>query len=332
MKAEAQAIKAFKTRLDAIDPGDLRLTPSSTSNDQANAWTASCSATTSFAAGRRIPTLYSSGITNTAYMMIKRNFAPPEQRLKSLIAREKPMPAALAEARKNLDNPPRIYVEIAIEQLDGNRDFFKSAVPAAFNDVKDAALLAEFKKANDAVIAALDDYKTWLQKDLLPRANGDVRLRRRHLPEEARGRRDDRHAARRLAVDRRDRPEAEPGGVRRGCAKDRSDEDRRWRCWRDVRSDHPPADEAAGDRRRARSTRSAQFITDHHIVDHSAGGARHACRRRRRSCARRRSASMDTPGPFEKVATEAYYNMTLPDPTWPHAEPGRIHAAVVLRR
>jgi uncharacterized protein (DUF885 family) len=32
------------------------------------------------------------------------------------------------------------------------------------------------------------------------------------------------------------------------------------------------------------------------------------------------SASMDTPGPFEKVATEAYFTMTLPDPTWPQAE------------
>ncbi len=59
--------------------------------------------------GRRIPTLYSSGITNAAYVMIKRNFAPPAERLKALIAREKPMPAALAEARKNLDNPPQIY-------------------------------------------------------------------------------------------------------------------------------------------------------------------------------------------------------------------------------
>ena len=26
---------------------------------------------------------------------------------------------------------------------------------------------------------------------------------------------------------------------------------------------------------------------------------------------------MDTPGPFETKATEAYYNMTLPDPAWP---------------
>jgi len=28
------------------------------------------------------------------------------------------------------------------------------------------------------------------------------------------------------------------------------------------------------------------------------------------------TASMDTPGPFEKVATEAYFNITLPEKTW----------------
>ena len=49
--------------------------------------------------------------------MIKRAFAPPDERLRQLIAREKAMPAALAEARKNLDNPPRVYTEIAIEQM-----------------------------------------------------------------------------------------------------------------------------------------------------------------------------------------------------------------------
>ncbi len=31
-------------------------------------------------------------------------------------------------------------------------------------------------------------------------------------------------------------------------------------------------------------------------------------------------ASMDTPGPFELQATEAYYNVTLPDPAWPAAQ------------
>ena len=83
------------------------------------------------------PDIYSSGLTRTAYLMIKRNFAPPEERLRQLIAREKAIPAALAEARKNLQNPPRVYTEIAIEQMDGNRGFFETAVASAFPTVTD---------------------------------------------------------------------------------------------------------------------------------------------------------------------------------------------------
>ena len=122
------------------------------------------------------PDSYSSGLTRTAYVMIKRNFAPPEQRLRQLIAREKAMPAALAEARKNLENPPRIYTEIAIEQIDGNRGFFETAVASAFPGVTDKTLLAEFKQANDAVIAALSEYKKWLQEDLLKRSTGNFAI------------------------------------------------------------------------------------------------------------------------------------------------------------
>ena len=159
------------------------------------------------------PDTYSSGLTRTAYIMIKRNFAPPEERLRQLIAREKAMPAALAEARTNLQNPPRVYTEIAIEQVDGNREFFETAVASAFPTVTDKALLAEFTQANGAVIAALVEYKKWLEHDLLPRSNGSFALRRRHIPQEACRRRDDRVASRRAAANRRARFAAEPGGI-----------------------------------------------------------------------------------------------------------------------
>ena len=86
----------------------------------------------------RDPDVYSSGITGSAYELIKRDFAPAAERLRSLIAREKAMPAALAEARRNLTDVPRIYAEIAIEQLDGNQEFFRTAVVEAFAGVKDA--------------------------------------------------------------------------------------------------------------------------------------------------------------------------------------------------
>src|SRR5947208_10031175 len=121
---------------------------------------------------RKNPDSYSGAVTSSIFSLIKRNFAPPEERLRSVIAREKQISRALIQARSVLLNPPKIYTDIAIEQLPGNTDFFKTTVPDSFSDVKDAALLADFKRSNDAAIAALNDYLSWLQKDLLPKSRG----------------------------------------------------------------------------------------------------------------------------------------------------------------
>ena len=77
--------------------------------------------------------------------------------------------------------------------------------------------------------------------------------------------------------------------------------------------------------------RSRRFMTDHHIVTiPKAAPAR--VQETPPFLRATTSASMDIPGPFETVATEAYYNMTLPDPKWPRGEDRRVHGAVVLRR
>ena len=108
---------------------------------------------------------------------MERKFASPDDRLRSLIAREKEMPRLLNTARQNLKNPPHIYTEIAIEQLPGIVAFFQHDVPLAFADAKDPALKAEFTRTNAAaVIEALNQYQTWLKTDLLPRSQGDFRI------------------------------------------------------------------------------------------------------------------------------------------------------------
>ena len=122
------------------------------------------------------PDYYSSGITNSAFTIIERDYLPAEVRLASLIAREKQMPAALEAARANLVNPPRIYTEIAVEQLPGIIGFFQSDIPAAFTTVKDRKLLDEFHASNAAVIQALSSYQEWLKSDMLPKSNGDFRI------------------------------------------------------------------------------------------------------------------------------------------------------------
>ncbi len=259
----------------------------------------------------RDPDSYSSGLTNTAYLMIKRAFAPPEERLRHLIAREKAMPATLAEARKNLENPPPIYTEIAIEQLDGNRDFFKTAVAAAFPAVTDKALLAEFKQANDAVIAALDDYKKWLQGDLLKRSTGDFAIgddtfRKKLAADEM------------LTLSLDELLAIAETDLRKNQAAfaetARLIDFRRtaMQVLEKAQADYPPAAKLLSTTQ-GELDALGRFMTDHHLIT-IPKAAPAVVQETPPFLRATTSASMEIPGPFETVATEAYYNMTLPDP------------------
>ena len=119
---------------------------------------------------------YSSGITGSVFVIMSRNYAPVNTRLKAVVAREKLMPQALLEARKNLKNPPRIYTEIALEQIDGLVSFFEKDMPLAFAGATDTGTKAEFARSNAAVIEALKSYGAWMKTDLLPRSNGEFRF------------------------------------------------------------------------------------------------------------------------------------------------------------
>ena len=91
---------------------------------------------------------YSSGISEGALALMERDFAPLDERLRLLCARERLMPAALRAARANLRNPPRVYTEIAIEQLPWIISFFEDDLPLAFTAAGDAALKREFAAIN----------------------------------------------------------------------------------------------------------------------------------------------------------------------------------------
>ena len=125
---------------------------------------------------KKDPDSYTGGVTNSIFVIMKRNYAAPEERLRAAIDRERQIPKALEYARQNLKNPPKIYTEIALEQLPDETDFFRKDVPEAFSAVKDPKLLAEFKVANQGVIDAFGGYQKFLQDSILPTANGDFRL------------------------------------------------------------------------------------------------------------------------------------------------------------
>ena len=234
------------------------------------------------------PDSYSGGVTNAAYVIMKRAYAPADRSAEGAHrARDRRMPAALAEARKNLDNPPQIYTEIAIEQIDGNISFFKNDVPAAFKDVTDPALLAEFKKANDGVIAALGEYKTFLKNDLLPKSKGSFAYgAETYAKALAANEMVDLPLDRLLQIAEADRQKNEEA-FQATAKLDRSEEARR-RGARVAAARPPGRGQAARRPRRATLDSLRQFIVDSPHHHDSAVGSRARARRRRRSCARRR--------------------------------------------
>ena len=262
----------------------------------------------------RDPDYYASGIANSAFSLIKRDYAPAEQRMRSMIERARAMPAALAAARANLADPPRVYVEIAIEQIDGTRELFRTAVVDAFAEVKDAGLQAELKAANDAVIAALDDYKAWLQKDVLPNAKGqyawgtDLYSRMLRATELV-----DTPLPQLLEIAEQDLKRNQAAFVETAR---RIDPDRTpLEVLADVQRDHPPPHQLLSTTQDSLDA-LGRFMTDRRIVTIPPGSPPAQVRETPPFMRATTTASMDTPGPFEQKKMRGYYNMTPPDPSW----------------
>ncbi len=267
---------------------------------------------------------YSSACANGAFVLMERDFAPVDDRLRSLIAREKQMPAQLAAARVNLQDPPRVFTEIAIEQLPDIITFFQHDVPEAFAAAKDPALKSEFAQTNAAVISSLQGYQHWLETDLLPRSNGDFRIGADAF-------------RKKLEYDEMvDIPldkllEIGWGDLRKNqeqfktvAAQLEPGKDPR-RVLLELDEDHPAPDQLLN---AFSSTFNGliDFIRANHIVT-IPSNVQPILEETPPFMRATTTASMDTPGPYETHATEAYFNVTLPDPGMTPAEvEGYMHS------
>jgi uncharacterized protein (DUF885 family) len=268
----------------------------------------------------RNPDLYSSGITSSAFVIMSRTFAPPEARLKSLISRERQMPKVLADARANVKNPPKIYTEIAIEQLPGNTEFFERDVPLAFKRVTDARLLAEFKQSNTAVIAALKDYEKFLRTELLPRSNGDFRLGAANYAKKLSLEEMVEIPLDRLLQIGYDDLRANQKKFQETAAN--IDPKRTpQQILADLEKDHPTPDKLL-DVFREVTTKLREFIVARNIIT-LPSPVPPILEETPPFMRALTFASMDTPGPYETVAKEAFFNVTLPEKGW---KPDRLES------
>ena len=120
------------------------------------------------------PLVYMQSLANSLYLLVARDFAPAEKRIPNLRQRMEKIPRVIAQAKDNLQHPPRVHTETAIEQTQGAI----SLVREGLSPLLDSAPLMkkELAPLQEKTAAALEDYKKWLQNDLLPRSDGDFRL------------------------------------------------------------------------------------------------------------------------------------------------------------
>ncbi len=244
---------------------------------------------------------------------ISQGFAPPGARLKSLIGRLEATPRFLAQGRRSLNRPPRLFTEFAIEDFPGTFSYLETTVPKAFAAVTDSGVWREYDAAFKAAKAAADEHVTWMKDVLLTRSDGSFVLgpekyqKKLHYEEMI-----DTPLDTLLGIGLRelDRLEARhrevaamlvPGGtVADALAK--------------VRYHHPPKDSllavATSLLERARSFSIASGFLK------MPSNERCTVRATPEFAASRSFASLDAPGPLETTGRKGYFNISLPDAAW----------------
>ncbi len=270
------------------------------------------------------PDLYSSGITGSVFSLMERPYAPVNTRLRAAIDREKQMPAVFAVARANLKNPPKIYTEIALEQIDGLVSFFQKDVPEAFATADDVDAKAEFARTNAAVVTALQSYAQWMKADLLPRSTGDFRygadtyakalsyneMVDTPLPQLLQTGLDDLH-----------KNQAEFARIAKEIDPTKTPQQE----LAELATIHPAPDHLLGSFH-DRFASEIAFIHAKNIITipSTVEPTLEETPPFERATTQ---ASMDPPGPFETHSTKALFNVTLPNPAWSAARTNEYMAA-----
>jgi uncharacterized protein (DUF885 family) len=313
VQRQVAALHEIEKKLMAIDPAALDAEPAADYAILLNNIRATLLQLEVVRGWEKNPDNYSSGVTNSIFVIMERPYAPVNVRLRAAIAREKQIPQVFVEARKNLKDPPRIYTEIALEQIDGLVSFFETDVPSAFAAADDASAKSDFAKSNATVIAALKAYGSWLKTDLLPRSNGDFRygadtFRKALAYNEMVDLPLDRLLQ--IAYDDLHRNQAEFARVAKEIDPSKTPQQE----LAELATLHPPPDQllqAFHDKFNS----EIGFIRSHHIIT-IPSEVQPTLEETPPFMRATTQASMDPPGPFETHSTKAYFNVTLPEKGW----------------
>ena len=264
----------------------------------------------------RNPMVYARAADVNVY--IKRNFASLEDRVRSLVAIESQIPNILIAARTNLnDVVPKPYVELAIQIAKGSVDFLKKDLVAAVGNLKDEQLRVAFHEANRKGANALNDYAAWLEREKLPKASLDFALGEEKFR---------RFLAQTELVDLPPQKVLEIGMTQLKAEQEAFAEAAKKidpnkspiEVFKQIQSEHPTPQNLIPDVAKDLDKIRKYVLTRRLISIPS--DVRAKVKETPQYLRATSFASMDTPGPFEKRANEAYYYVTPTENDWPEKQ------------
>jgi uncharacterized protein (DUF885 family) len=316
LDAELSRLKRFDDRLKIFDLGKLSQRQSIDLRILQAAIKKEIFQRQDMAIFERDPMVYARAADLNVY--IRRNFAPLDDRVHNIVMIESQVPNIIIAAKTNLDPIlPKPYVELAIQIAKGSAEFLKSDLVAAIADLKDERVKAEFADSNRKAITALLDYAAWLERQKLPKASadfalGDQKYRRMlseielvNLPPE-----------KILEIGQSKLKEEQQAFA--DAAKQIDPNKPANEVFKQIQSEHPTPENLIRDVAK-NLEQIRKYVVSHKLVtipSEVRAQVRETPQYRRATS----FASMDTPGTFEKRATEAFYYVTPTEPEWPEKQ------------
>jgi hypothetical protein len=262
------------------------------------------------------PMSYVRVLANSVAQLVDRDFGTITGRTRSVAARLDGFGAVIAAGRKNLQDAPEAWTEIAARNATGALDFVRTRLPAALRDqglsTVDPEVRKRFERSHRRAVKRLERFVRWLEEELPTRPAGDFRLganvfeRKLRFEEHVDYSVDELREMNARAIHDYDAWVAREA---ERLAPGISVPD----VMRRVTEDHPSPEEliaVAGEY----VAMARDFIVDNDVLTLPTDGL--PTIRPTPAYARTGFASMSTPGPFETEAVEAYYNITNVDPAW----------------
>lgn len=264
---------------------------------------------------RHNPIPYVAGPGSAVDLPMKRDFAPARERLAALTERLRGVPAMIAAMKANVAAPPKEFTDLAIRVAGGSVGFLEKGVTAWARSAAggDEHALSSFESENRRAVAAMKDATAWLKSELLPRSNGSYAIgadafARKLLYEEML----DQPLEQVLAIGEANLEKDYRAFVETARRIDpkRSPAD----VMKSLEEEHPSeADLLPAARRTIEGVRA--FLVEHKIVT-IPSEVRPRIEETPAYARVGSFASMDTPGPYETKATEAFYYVTPPEKNW----------------